>query len=483
MPIVECTLPEGGKGYKWGGSGKCYPTRAQAEKQAAAAHANGFMGDQLGMDKKTVRTVNKFGHMQVEMSNISKAAVNPYYGREIPNGVALGLEPDRIYYLLRDPEELRKAAHTFNNLPILSKHIPVTAEKPSQELIVGTTGTDAVFDEPYLRNSLAVWTADAIAGIETDQQRQLSSAYSYEADMTPGSYAGVKYDGIMRNIVGNHVALVEEGRAGPDVIVGDSKLLEIPKMKLTAKQVMLLGALSAYSATVIAQDAQIGDLHAVVAVGKSLKTPKEQKAVVTAATKMLTPHLAEDMGLEGLAPLVAAIADSDDPTPEMPGAMDDDPMAALTELLAKLGVAPEVAAKIQSMCSGGAMDEDPEPEPKKEDTVDKTAMDAAIKAATDATRAQLLAVRNAEIDVQPVIGVLAIAQDSAPAVYKLALDHMKVDLTGVDESSYQAVFKAVRGQAATQTTVTPPSRIALDAAIGGAKTFADMFPNASKIGG
>jgi hypothetical protein len=43
--------------------------------------------------------------------------------------------------------------------------------------------------------------------------------------MTPGvSPQGEKYDGVMRDIVGNHVALVKEGRAGADVVVGDSKL-------------------------------------------------------------------------------------------------------------------------------------------------------------------------------------------------------------------------------------------------------------------
>jgi len=29
-------------GYKWGNSGKVYPTRKQAEKQAAAAYASGY---------------------------------------------------------------------------------------------------------------------------------------------------------------------------------------------------------------------------------------------------------------------------------------------------------------------------------------------------------------------------------------------------------------------------------------------------------
>lgn len=46
MPIHRCTLKSGGTGYQWGGHGTCYPTRAQAERQAAAAHAAGFAGDE-----------------------------------------------------------------------------------------------------------------------------------------------------------------------------------------------------------------------------------------------------------------------------------------------------------------------------------------------------------------------------------------------------------------------------------------------------
>jgi len=31
-------------GYKWGGHGKVYPTKQQAQKQGAAAYANGYKG-------------------------------------------------------------------------------------------------------------------------------------------------------------------------------------------------------------------------------------------------------------------------------------------------------------------------------------------------------------------------------------------------------------------------------------------------------
>ena len=42
MPVQKATGPQGGKGFKWGDSGKVYPTKKQAAKQAAAAYASGY---------------------------------------------------------------------------------------------------------------------------------------------------------------------------------------------------------------------------------------------------------------------------------------------------------------------------------------------------------------------------------------------------------------------------------------------------------
>lgn len=181
---------------------------------------------EMALDRSSARAYDADGRLHVDVANISKACVNPYFGREIPDYEALGLEPDRKYLLLRDPEELEKAATSFNNLPILSRHVPVTAESPEShhpELVVGSTGTDARFEAPYLRNSLVLWAKPAIDAVEANDQRQLSCAYRYRADMASGIYDGRRYDGVMRDLVGNHVALVREGRAGADVIIGDEK--------------------------------------------------------------------------------------------------------------------------------------------------------------------------------------------------------------------------------------------------------------------
>ena len=162
--------------------------------------------------------------LHIDRTPISKATVNPYYGREIPKSEELGLDPERVYYLLRDPGELAKSASSFKNKQLMFKHIAVNADDPKQEYIAGTIGSNVDFEAPYLMADMCIWDADAIAGVETETVQELSSSYSYRADMTPGMYEGQRYDGVMRDIQGNHVALVKAGRAGSDVKAADSKL-------------------------------------------------------------------------------------------------------------------------------------------------------------------------------------------------------------------------------------------------------------------
>ncbi|WP_347220265.1 DUF2213 domain-containing protein [Chryseobacterium sp.] len=438
----------------------------------------------MAMDKQTV---DSYGRLHVDVSNITKSGVNPYYGREIPKCMELGLDPDRVYFMLRDPEELRQAAAGFNGIQLLVKHDPrLKSTIPLQDQVVGTLGTDAEFDEPYLRNSLSVWEHEAILGIRTKTKYELSAGYGYDADMTPGVYGGVKYDGVMRNLRPNHVALVFEGRAGPDVVVGDSKLKEQSEMKLSPKGVALLGALLGYSATVIAMDEQIsGELRTIAGGIKDLKTAKERKAVIKAYSTLADGKIKEGMALDGLDDVVSSVAEADTDIPAAAGAMDGaDYGTRLAALLEEGGMTPEVITKIQALCAGGAMDEaPPAPPPKKEDDVDTPAMDAAIDAAVKANTAKLMAVRQAEIEVQPVIGALSMAMDDASEVYKVALTQMQVDLTDVDPSAYRSVFRAVHGKAATAAPAPTKTAMAMDAKMEGGKTFAEMFPGANKVTG
>ena len=69
----------------------------------------------LAFDRSSVRSFDTNGFLHIEKAHISKANVCPYLGSEIPNADELGLKPKQVYQLLRDPDELAKAARTSNN--------------------------------------------------------------------------------------------------------------------------------------------------------------------------------------------------------------------------------------------------------------------------------------------------------------------------------------------------------------------------------
>lgn len=265
----------------------------------------------IAMDEGSVREFDADGHLKVVMTNISKAMVCPYLGREIPDYQRLGLEPGRIYQLLRDPKELRKAAETFAGKPVLLAHKPITSSQHPVELVCGAVGTNVRFVDPYLQAPLSIWRDDAISLIESNEQKELSAAYRYDADMTPGTFQGKYYDGVMRNIVGNHVALVREGRAGPDVVVGDSmENIKMSQVLLSRKAAMAQGAVSAYLLPLLAADAQI-DLTPVFA-NVTAKNYAAMKPQIIADVRRLTAgKLAMDASVGDLAGLLDSFKGED----------------------------------------------------------------------------------------------------------------------------------------------------------------------------
>lgn len=170
----------------------------------------------------SVREYDADGHLHVKRTPISKSNVCPYIGEEIPDAEELNLDPQKVYQLLRHPDELAKAAATSNGKPVMRKHVPVSSQDHKPYDVIGATGNEAVYEDPYLYNSLVIWPQDDIDKIESEEKVELSSGYRYKAVMTPGTFKGVHYDGIMTQLVFNHISAVEAGRAGSDVRVADS---------------------------------------------------------------------------------------------------------------------------------------------------------------------------------------------------------------------------------------------------------------------
>lgn len=411
---------------------------------------------------RSMRTIDADGRLHVALSNISKVAVNPYLGSEIPNAAELGLDPGKIYNLLRHPAELEKAAPTFNNLPVLSTHVYAGVDKPPKDLIIGSTGTDACYTFPYLQNSLVVWDSVAIAGINTREQCELSSAYRYTPIMTPGVYEGVAYDGIMTDIIGNHVAVVETGRAGPDVVVGDSrKPLELITMKLSRTAVAVNAAIGAYIAPRLAADAAIGDTKPFVRGVTAATFAQDKARILTEVGKKFDGVKADELGK-----IIQLAADSTEDDPKEPTAQDEDEQ--------REGESDDDYAKRKAKKLAG--DGDPSGDPDNKTT--GTAMDAAgvatlVSQAETRTMQKMQAIRVAEREVAPYIGEV-VSMDSADKVYKAGLDHYGVNVEGVHTSAYRAMFL----QAAAHAAKPQAPRVAQDAA---PTDFASRYPTAGTL--
>lgn len=421
----------------------------------------------LAFDRQSVREIDRDGRLHVSVTNISKANICPYLGKEIPGWQALGLAPDQIYQLLRDPEELALAAASFNNLPILDQHVPVDAWEENNErrdIVIGSTGTDGIFVDPYLQNSAVLWSRSAIDDVQAADvnpnlgRRQWSCAYRYTADMTPGNFLGLPYDGVMRNIIGNHVALVDEGRAGPDVMIGDCSMLK------SRKALLLSGALFGLVRPKIAQDAKLDFEPLLSDITADNLSARSGKLAVSVAA-LVQPHLAADqvLNIEDIVDVIAFAADAKSGKDEMPDdpAEDEDPDAPPAE-------DEDPDAPPAEDCPP-AEDEDPDA-----GAMDMAAVRTMISSAVTADRRRVAAIRQAEIDVQPFIGTLAIAQDSASKVYRLALDAAGIDLTGVHPSSFKHMVSMLPKPGANSP------RIATDRAPS-TTDFRERFPTAGTM--
>lgn len=122
--------------------------------------------------------------------------------------------------------EYRPADEVFSERTMGSlRSCPLTNNHPSKmvdvenarDLMCGFTADFAEkIDNKYLKTYVVVYDKDMIELIRAGK-REVSMGYDVELDFTPGEFEGQKYDAIQRNIVHNHIALVDRGRAGREV--------------------------------------------------------------------------------------------------------------------------------------------------------------------------------------------------------------------------------------------------------------------------
>jgi uncharacterized protein len=434
----------------------------------------------IALDRASVRTYDQDGRLRVESVHITRVQVAPYYGNEINGAQEIGWAADQVYNLFRPAEELERAADSARGVQLLKVHTPVNAEDHKPNEVVGAVGTEVSFNYPYLDAPLIVWVADSIGSIEDNTQRELSAGYYYRLDPTPGIFEGQKYDGVMRDIVFNHVALVEAGRAGPTVMVGDSALKtsisdeKDEPMKITKPSMTALLARGAFAVAVLPKLAVDHKLDAKKLFNGI--TAKNLDAKLPGILGTIKTKLATDADFDAIKAAFDAASeeskkmDAEDEDPDMEPAMDEDDEAEKAKKAKEAKAAMDAEEDEKEM----AMIAKKKEEKAAMDAAIKLGIDSAAKAIREAVTTAAREVRRAEALVRPVVGELSIACDSAPEVFKAALDSMKIDTKGIPEVAFEHIFAA---HATKATQAKQP--IALDSAVVAADqaSFAARFPN------
>jgi len=420
----------------------------------------------LTFDSESKRHYDVDGRLHVRKSNISKAQVSPYYGREIPDFDKLGLQSDKIYHLLRDPQELAAACDTAKNMQFLIKHIPVTIDDIQPDSIIGCVGTHVKFEGEYLTADLCVWDKRAIEQIEAGTMIELSCGYRYTPDMTAGVFDGTPYDGVMRDIHFNHLALVEVGRAGSDVMVSDQSPFKKRKfaMKTTKLGIAMLSGLRMASPK-LALDSALPELVAMTKAGYNRKALEKKLFAMDAEKKeeiKKAMDYADEMEEMG-----------EDESEEMKKDEESEEEKMEDEVKAE---DEESEEETTSKEAKGATSEFKKEMKGKDSKMAVSYMEGKMKGAQDAfekkLREELRQEAEAKELVAPIVGKVNLTK--AEEIYKFALDHMSIEHKGITEVAALAQLVKL-GSIKSQPKHT--AKFAADSA----SDIATRFPNVARL--
>lgn len=179
-----------------------------------------YFADRLTLDAPR-RT--KEGYL-VGRARAARTGVYDYAGSEIDPSNEHGLRDKAIVKVLRDDKTVfdRAAVQSFIGKPITNDHpaTPVTADNWRDHARGAIMG--ALRDGDYVAFDYLLTDASAIAAVDAGK-RELSNGYGAELEF--GQFTapdGTICDARQSKITGgNHVALVDRGRAGPDCAIKD----------------------------------------------------------------------------------------------------------------------------------------------------------------------------------------------------------------------------------------------------------------------
>lgn len=199
-------------------------------------------------------------------------------------------------------EVFKKAAlETFAGVPVTINH-PVmkngarlVSSETWKQVAIGHLGDNVREDAGHVVADIYIRDAAAVAMVKGGQLRHISCGYNVDYDATPGETAGGdRYDGVQRNIRGNHVALLPQGiapRGGSECVLrldsnGDE---EITRLKSDVDLEQALAKIAALEGELSKSRADAAELP------NARKAAADAQAEVARLTEQLSPARLDSM--------------------------------------------------------------------------------------------------------------------------------------------------------------------------------------------
>jgi hypothetical protein len=178
-----------------------------------------LLQDRLTLDRSSR---SSDGYMKVRARS-ARAGVYDYLGQEVdPEGKKFAATDVVKVYRPADEVFKPESLASFVAKPITNDHPSVAVNANNWRQLAKGTVFGAVQDGEYIGFDLALMDADAIADVDAGK-RELSNGYACDLSFEDGvAPDGTAYQAVQRNIRGNHVALVDRGRAGPECRIADA---------------------------------------------------------------------------------------------------------------------------------------------------------------------------------------------------------------------------------------------------------------------
>jgi hypothetical protein len=170
--------------------------------------------DSLNCFRYDVSTIQDYqftdeGYLRVK-ARIARTGIQSY--TDANGGIRLEYRPE---------EEVAAdaALDSFREKCVTKEHPPVLLDASNtKDYAVGFTSADVSYSEGFVESTLTVTDKETIDEIMRGNVREVSCGYKVDYSPEPGiTPDGQHYDGIQKNIRGNHVAIVNRARGGAQV--------------------------------------------------------------------------------------------------------------------------------------------------------------------------------------------------------------------------------------------------------------------------